>query len=270
MRSAREEKLSAQVTKLEVELDTTNHRLEESLKKPDQIREEFSEKIQKLHDKVRDNQAKLDSEIQDHAISKLDLEATSADLEKTKNTLKKFKEQQKEFKEKGAEVKKERDDLRAQVQFLTLDKKPEAVTMAKSDKNALRNAEDRIAELERVNELCQKDIEALEDANAKLMKGFLSASEDQQRREEYIHSPEEADRQMKEKIKRLEEETERLREKTERQDQDILQLYQSRDADAENIGELSRQRGDLKKQVEGLRMFVHKIVEDGAEYLSMD
>jgi DNA gyrase/topoisomerase IV subunit A len=82
LRGMREEKLSKENLKLESDFSDIKQKLDKSLKRPDEVRTEFSGKLQRLHDKVRNLEGAFKEEKQNNEILKLDNTASLEELGK--------------------------------------------------------------------------------------------------------------------------------------------------------------------------------------------
>jgi hypothetical protein len=111
-RGMREEKLSEENLKLESEISDFKQKLEKALKRPDEVRAEFSGKLQRLHDKVRNLEGTLKEEKQNHEILKLDNAASVEELEKCQSKITKYKEAIEKHKEAYIKLKVENERLR--------------------------------------------------------------------------------------------------------------------------------------------------------------
>ncbi|KAE8453114.1 hypothetical protein EG329_012301 [Mollisiaceae sp. DMI_Dod_QoI] len=76
----REEGLKLERNRVEAEAENLKHELEKSRKEPEKVREQWSRKVQKLHDRVTAKNAELLSMKEDNEILKLDNGATLEDL----------------------------------------------------------------------------------------------------------------------------------------------------------------------------------------------
>jgi len=107
----REEKLSKENLKLESDISDIKQQLEKALKRPDEVRAEFSGKLQRLHDKVRELEGTLKQEKQSHEILKLDNTASLEELDKTKSKITKYKEAIEKHKDAYIKLKNEKERL---------------------------------------------------------------------------------------------------------------------------------------------------------------
>lgn len=76
----REQTSKEKISKLESELVAANDKLQKALKQPDEVRNEFSAKIQRIHNKVAKLEKELEAEQEAHAITKLDSASTTEKL----------------------------------------------------------------------------------------------------------------------------------------------------------------------------------------------
>jgi len=144
----RAEELKSEIVKVKSQHEDTQQKLDKALREPDKFKAEWSGKVQKLHDKIRDLEKKLDIETTAHKTLRLDFDATVKDLNAKDTKSERFIEQQKEFVVKGTVVRNERDALRVRVQSLERGQAPDVAAEAKSDKKALQDSTARIAKLE--------------------------------------------------------------------------------------------------------------------------
>jgi hypothetical protein len=90
-------------------LNSARQELEKARKEPDYVREQFSNKIQKLHEKIRVLQNDTEQQSKAKKILELDNEAMTKDLESKCAKIERQKEQLKKFREEFIKVKEERD-----------------------------------------------------------------------------------------------------------------------------------------------------------------
>lgn len=108
----REEKLSKENLKLESDFSDIKQKLDKSLKRPDEVRTEFSGKLQRLHDKVRNLEGVFKEEKQNNEILKLDNTASLEGLGKWQTKVTKYREAIEKHKEAYIKLKDEKERLR--------------------------------------------------------------------------------------------------------------------------------------------------------------
>jgi chromosome segregation ATPase len=158
-KGAREEKLSQENRKLEFELSNVRHELEKARKEPDYVREQFSNKIQKLHDKIRGLQNDAEQQSRAKNILELDNEAMTKDLDSKCTKIERQKEQLKKFREEFIKVKEERDQLRSKQPF----NEPDAHAHVKKLESNIRELEEDIRSLKQAKATSDETIHELEE-----------------------------------------------------------------------------------------------------------
>jgi hypothetical protein len=96
------------MSKIQSDLDGMKLRLEKALKERNRVKEEWSMKLQRLHDKIRDLEAKWKAEVEAHTILRLDNEDTVKQVNNNKAKLERFMELQRSYKENATKVREER------------------------------------------------------------------------------------------------------------------------------------------------------------------
>jgi hypothetical protein len=203
LKGAWEEKLTKENLKLDSELEATKKELVKARKLPDIAREEFYQKVQKLHAKNGEWEEKLKLEQQAHGILKLDNEACLKDLDKCRTAIEKFKKGREEFKAEYAKLQKEKDE-----QF----QKPHNEVELLAQRKANREAKFREEKLE-------NDLQQLRKERQIDEKTIRELSQSKQQFKEKLAEMEETQRQVLEEL-----ENERAKVKVISKDAAVLNL----------------------------------------------
>lgn len=163
-----QEELKSEINRAKSEAEKLIHELEKARKEPDKVKEQWSGKIQKLHDKVAAKNAELTSEKQARQILKLDADATLEDLrlcrEEVDGLQSKLDAQKASAKNVDNLIKKN-EGLQKSLAVAKTNQRIETDRINSAVTKAIAPLADEIKQLKRLRDSDAKDIEELSRSN---------------------------------------------------------------------------------------------------------
>lgn len=113
LKGVQEEKLRGEVSRLDFELSTAKKKIEDARGAPDKVRDEFSAKVQRLHDKIAAREKTIADGVTAHESTKKELNEKKEELRKANDKIAEQEKLLKKYKSAGMKLKKEFDELKA-------------------------------------------------------------------------------------------------------------------------------------------------------------